>query len=444
LFQNKATGAQFWTLSGREKDRLLTVYHELWTCEGVGWYAYVAPDAKPGLLPVYRFWSPAQDKHFYTMSESEKEKVLAESTGGKWISEGAVFYVFGQFSHPADTAAVSRISDPTNGYSWTMHPTQEQKGDVAWYAHPAQNAPAGAGIENAVFRWRPTPDQVGEHQMNIIVTDGESPCCQVVVVRVVEAGAAGQSNEPSGVRMIAGVSSRSIPLRRLAAGVAEFAGGISDDLMIIPVLPWILGLWVHLRTRATRIERVLVLAVLAVGAGLMLGRSIWLVTGSARRYCLPLVAMTIFYLPAGLDIMTRLLNRIYTFRGRLAAFGAERRPPWFYLLMLGGVILCTPKLISTPLRADKSGYQSAARWLQENTPAEALIADPDRRISFYADRAGLIYERYPDWKRADYVIAIGRSEDAPTPQGWSRVYSTPVSAKDERELAVYGRTQARQ
>lgn len=443
LFHNKATGAQFWTLSGPEKDRLLRVYHELWTFEGVGWYAYASPDARPGLLPVYRFWSPARGKHFYTMSESEREKLLAESAGGTWIFEGAVFYAFGQPDHPADTAAVYRIPDSTNGYSWTMYPTQEQKGEVAWYAHPAQDAPAGATIENAAFRWRPAPEQRGEHQMNIIVTDGESPCCQVVVVHVLDVNAAGRSREPSGVHMIAGISGRILPLRKLAAGLVEFAGGISEDFMIVPVLPWILGLWVHLRTRAGRLEKVLVWAVLAVAAGLMLGRSIWLAPGSSRRYSLPLVAVTIFYLPAGLDVMTRMLNRIYTFRGRLAAFGVERRPPWFYLLMLGGVILCTPKLISTPLRAEKSGYRSAAQWLHENTPAESVIADPDRRISFYADRAGLIYERYPDWKRADYVIAIGRSEDAPTPEGWSRVYSTPVDAKDERELAVYGRTQAR-
>ncbi len=31
--------------------------------------------------------------------------------------------------------------------------------------------------------------------------------------------------------------------------------------MIVPVLPWFLGLWVHLKSRVNRLERTLVLAV---------------------------------------------------------------------------------------------------------------------------------------------------------------------------------------
>jgi hypothetical protein len=151
-----------------------------------------------------------------------------------------------------------------------------------------------------------------------------------------------------------------------------------------------------------------------------------------------MIALTIFYLPAGLDVMTRVLNRLYTFRGRLAAFGASRRPPWFYLLMLGGVVLCAPKLISTPLRADKAGYRDVSQWLQEHSPATAVIADPDRRICFYAGRTALLYERYPNWRKADFVVLIGRDSSVQAPEGWKLLYSVPVGPQDDKKLTVYG------
>jgi hypothetical protein len=153
-----------------------------------------------------------------------------------------------------------------------------------------------------------------------------------------------------------------------------------------------------------------------------------------------MIALTIFYLPAGLDVMTRALNHVYTFRGRLAGFGAERRPPWFYLLIVGGIVLCMPKLIFTPLRADKAGYRAAGEWLRCNTPAEAVVAEPDRRIGFYAERPRLIYERYPNWQEADFVVEIAGGNRMQVPQGWTQVYSVAVGPEDDRELVIYGTT----
>jgi hypothetical protein len=458
-FRSTAVGAEFWTLSEQEKERLATIYYEAWDCEGIAWYAYARPDARPGLQPVHRFWSPTQERHFYTMSESEKETILAESTPESWAYEGVVFYALGEGDPPADAAAVYRLWDQTHGYSWTMTPPAQgdiRKDAIAWYAHPAQDAPAGARIENGVFRWRPRPEQIGEHQMNIIVTDGKLPCCQSVIVRVTGPGAVGQSTQvsrPCGVPTFAGMSTpdghmflsviQRIPFRKLARAGNELAGGISDDFMIIPVLPWILGLYVQLKSRAGRLERVLILAILVVGAGLVIGRGVWLAPGSARRYCIPLIAMTIFYLPAGLDVVTRALNRICTFRGRLAAFGAERRSLWFYLLMLVAIALCTPKLIYTPLRGDKAGLRAAGQWLREHTPAASVIADPDRRVCFYADRPGLLYERYPNWKRADYVVVIEEDGGMQTPEGWGQAYSVPVDSRHHGDVTIYSKTPAK-
>lgn len=111
------------------------------------------------------------------------------------------------------------------------HPEPSPQGEVAWHAHVAQEAPAGAGIENAVFRWRPTLEQVGEHRLNIIITDGESPCCQVVVIRVLPGG---RRTEPRILPRLPDrgpIGSRHSP--QTGGSAAEFAGGISENLMIL-------------------------------------------------------------------------------------------------------------------------------------------------------------------------------------------------------------------
>jgi hypothetical protein len=454
-FRSTTVGAQFWTLSEQEKERLATVYCEMWDCEGIAWYAYARPHARPGLLPVYRFWSPTQGRHFFTMSESEKETILAESARESWVCEGPLFYAFGEASHPADTVAVYRLWDQTRGYSWTTTPPAQNdagKDTIAWYAHSPQDAPAGAKIESGVFRWRPNPEQAGEHYMDLVVTDGKTPSCQLLIVRV-KAGAAGrdeQRDESGATRMTAGISNpdarallalyQRVSLRKLARAVEELVDGISNDFMIIPVLPWILGLCSGLKGRAGRLERTLMFAILLVGMGMVVGRGVWLAPGTARRYCLPVIALTIFYVPAGVDVMARAMNRVYTFRGRLAAIGAERRSLWCYLLLLGGIVLCAPKLICTPQRGDKAGLRAAGQWLRGNTPAQAIIADPDKRVYFYADRPGFLYERYPNWKEADYVVVIGTDGGIQIPQGWTRVYSVPVDSRHRADVSVYGKT----
>jgi hypothetical protein len=218
--------------------------------------------------------------------------------------------------------------------------------------------------------------------------------------------------------------------------------GIAEDLMVIAVLPWILGLCLRLKNRATPLERILIAAVLIINLGLMLSRHIWIAPGSARRYSVAMIALTIFYLPAGVDVMTRVLNRTYAFRGRLAGLGAERRSLWFYLLMAGAVALCTPKLIYTPLRAEKAGYRTAGEWLRRNTPPEAVVAATDSRTSFYAERPQLLYKQYPNWRNADFVVEITGGGRLHVPEGWSQVYSVAVEPGSDSELVIYGRAVA--
>ena len=45
-----------------------------------------------GLGPVYRFWSPTEGRHFYTISATERDQYLAHPKD--WQLEGVAFYAF--------------------------------------------------------------------------------------------------------------------------------------------------------------------------------------------------------------------------------------------------------------------------------------------------------------------------------------------------------------
>ena len=79
----------------------------------------------------------------------------------------------------------------------------------------------------------------------------------------------------------------------------------------------------------------------------------------------------------------------------------------FYILLAIGVVICMPKLLR-PSGFDKQGYRAAAKWLRENTGKNDVIAVPDLRISFYAERKGLKYTTEIP-KGAEYLIRTAES-----------------------------------
>ena len=129
----------------------------------------------------------------------------------------------------------------------------------------------------------------------------------------------------------------------------------------------------------------------------------------SRRHCLPLVVFSIFYVPTGLefigDCVARAAFKIHT-KTHLSEHSSRYV---FSALLIIGVAVCMPKLFK-PIRADKQGYIMAAQWIKENTAEEAYIATSDRRISFYAERTGLVYKREIP-KEAGYIVRIGRDGD---------------------------------
>jgi len=54
---------------------------------------YVLQNPPAGAQPVYRFWSPAGQCHFYTISERERDKLI-EQYADRWTYEGPAFYAW--------------------------------------------------------------------------------------------------------------------------------------------------------------------------------------------------------------------------------------------------------------------------------------------------------------------------------------------------------------
>jgi hypothetical protein len=111
----------FYTISETEKNYVITTWPNIWRYEGPVFCAFTSEIT--GASPVYRFWSEIYSQHFYTISESERDYVIA-TWPGIWKYEGPVFYAFSY--HAEGTDAVDRFwSDIYLGHFYTISETEK-------------------------------------------------------------------------------------------------------------------------------------------------------------------------------------------------------------------------------------------------------------------------------------------------------------------------------
>jgi hypothetical protein len=135
----------FFSISEREKDSLQAESEKDCVFEGVAYFAFL-DGAHPDCLPVYRFWSDTIDAYFYTISEKEKVK-LETQYSRDWTYECVAFYAFPEGRQPVDAVPVHRFWSGTAGYHFYTI-SEAEKDDlmknhagvwvyegVAWYAH---------------------------------------------------------------------------------------------------------------------------------------------------------------------------------------------------------------------------------------------------------------------------------------------------------------------
>ena len=220
---------------------------------------------------------------------------------------------------------------------------------------------------------------------------------------------------------------------KIVKAIGELAGVISENLMYFYMPALLIGIYFYFRKQssAVEIEKFFVPALASFNIVMLV--ALYYSWGYiSRRHSLPLVVFTIFYVPIGLEVSADwLANRFCKSRHlvRRSAFGVQRSADyadyadyaahstqhaarirlWFFILLITGTIICLPKLLSRP-GSDRSVYRAAAAWLKENTAPDDLIAAPDSRITFYAERKGHIYETRPS-KQTAYLVSILKNED---------------------------------
>lgn len=80
----------FYTTSEAEKNNVISTMSNIWTYEGPRFCASNY-QTKQTPTPVYRFWSSTYKGHFYTVSEAEKNNVIS-TMSNIWTYEGIAYY----------------------------------------------------------------------------------------------------------------------------------------------------------------------------------------------------------------------------------------------------------------------------------------------------------------------------------------------------------------
>ena len=139
-FYNPISRGHFFTTSTQERDTVLANPQWQYTFEGVGFQA--SASAGTNLLPVYRFYNPISKGHFFTTSESEKNNVIANPQW-QYSFEGIGFYAYGSSANLG--ADVYRFYNATSrGHFFTI--SEAERNNVL--ANPQwQYTAEGVGFE---------------------------------------------------------------------------------------------------------------------------------------------------------------------------------------------------------------------------------------------------------------------------------------------------------
>jgi hypothetical protein len=220
-----------------------------------------------------------------------------------------------------------------------------------------------------------------------------------------------------------------------AKAAGKLGQRVGETLMWFFVPALLAGLYKHFRRRDwSEPEKFFVIAFIVLNVFIM--TLLYCKFGyMSRRHTLPLVVLTIFYVPTGIET--------------LACWISKKKSEtatnfWFIVLVIIGIAICIPKLLM-PTRTEKQTYRDAARWLAKNTRMEDIIAVPDIRIGFYAERSRSIkYNNVAIPKEARYVVRILEDEkEMPSDEGMSgvkEVYST--GGKDNKsKIIIYRQNQ---
>jgi hypothetical protein len=80
----------FCTIKEDEKYKMLDTQKDTWKYQGIAFFAYPEGHQPEGARPVYRFWAETLGQHFYTMDEATRAVMKTKSD--TWKDEGIAWY----------------------------------------------------------------------------------------------------------------------------------------------------------------------------------------------------------------------------------------------------------------------------------------------------------------------------------------------------------------
>ncbi len=143
-FWSPTLGCHFYTIDEAERDKVISDYAYAWSYEGPVFGA-CKDQSQPSLMPIYRFWSGRS--HFYTIDEAEKDYII-QNYPHAWTLEGIAFYAYPVSAHPAECKPVYRFWKAANNtHFYTMDEAEKEKvindygwvytfEGIAYYAYP--------------------------------------------------------------------------------------------------------------------------------------------------------------------------------------------------------------------------------------------------------------------------------------------------------------------
>jgi hypothetical protein len=209
---------------------------------------------------------------------------------------------------------------------------------------------------------------------------------------------------------------------------------VGENLMWFFMPALVIGLYHRFRNHAKHEELLLITAFVLVSVTMMVLRYCYIQLALSKRWSLPLITVTIFYIPVGLRTIGNWLNNKLSHPKQKTEI-KEGQLSWFIILFVIGIGFCMPKLLR-PVRIKKQGYKEAAEWLRENTAPVDIIAVPDTRIAFYAEREGLIYGKEVP-KRAKYIVEILGEGDKETSLNNSAQRKYSVGIDKKKRIVIY-------
>jgi len=229
----------------------------------------------------------------------------------------------------------------------------------------------------------------------------------------------------------------------IAGAFYRLAANIGETLMWFYIPAILIGIRKHLlQAKRDRVEVFFVVAAIAMNMAAM----IWLYCRHgymADRHVLPLLIIPVLYIPVGLvELALWLQARFARTPARQELNGSGGRF-WFLILFMVGTCICAPKLL-TPVRLENRGYRAAAEWLKAHTGVQETVAVPDARISFYAERRGLLYGSGGIPGAAAYVVAVRRDNANQTgiEESFGTVeYEYVAKTKGQPDVTVYKKLQ---